>query len=53
MITAIVIGLAPGHFYPDLGEQMKPLGDTFIKLIKMIIASIKGGRRRLDYCLTP
>jgi aerobic C4-dicarboxylate transport protein len=38
VITAIVISL--GHFYPDLGEQMKPLGDTFIKLIKMIIAPI-------------
>src|SRR4030081_2520646 len=40
VITAIVIGIALGHFYPDLGEQMKPLGDTFIKLIKMIIAPI-------------
>jgi aerobic C4-dicarboxylate transport protein len=40
VITAIVIGIALGHFYPELGEQMKPLGDTFIKLIKMIIAPI-------------
>jgi aerobic C4-dicarboxylate transport protein len=40
VITAIVIGVALGHFYPELGEQMKPLGDTFIKLIKMIIAPI-------------
>ena len=29
-----------GHFYPTVGEQMKPLGDIFIKLIKMIIAPI-------------
>ena len=29
-----------GHFYPLLGEQMKPLGDAFIKLIKMVIAPI-------------
>jgi len=40
VITAIVIGVALGHFYPELGEQMKPLGDTFIKLIKMMIAPI-------------
>jgi aerobic C4-dicarboxylate transport protein len=29
-----------GHFYPDIGAQMKPLGDGFIKLIKMLIAPI-------------
>lgn len=29
-----------GHFYPALGEQMKSLGDAFIKMIKMIIAPI-------------
>jgi aerobic C4-dicarboxylate transport protein len=29
-----------GHFYPQTGELMKPLGDGFIKLIKMIIAPI-------------
>ncbi|WP_272947454.1 dicarboxylate/amino acid:cation symporter [Variovorax sp. JS1663] len=40
VITAIVIGVALGHFYPALGESMKPLGDGFIKLIKMIIAPI-------------
>jgi len=37
---AIVVGVALGHFYPALGESMKPLGDAFIKLIKMIIAPI-------------
>ena len=37
---SIVVGIALGHFYPDLGESMKPLGDAFIKLIKMIIAPI-------------
>ena len=40
VLTAIAIGIALGHFYPDLGEQMKPLGDAFIKMIKMIIAPI-------------
>jgi aerobic C4-dicarboxylate transport protein len=40
VITAIIIGVALGHFYPSLGAEMKPLGDGFIKLIKMIIAPI-------------
>ena len=40
VLTAIAIGIALGHFAPALGEQMKPLGDGFIKLIKMIIAPI-------------
>ena len=40
VLTAIAIGIALGHFYPQLGEQMKPLGDAFIKLIKMVIAPI-------------
>ena len=40
VITAIVIGVLLGHFYPQTGEAMKPLGDAFIKLIKMIIAPI-------------
>ena len=40
VLTAIVIGILLGHFYPQLGEAMKPLGDGFIKLIKMLIAPI-------------
>ena len=40
VITAIVIGVILGHFAPATGEAMKPLGDGFIKLIKMIIAPI-------------
>ncbi len=40
VIVAIVIGVLLGHFYPDTGTAMKPLGDGFIKLIKMIIAPI-------------
>ncbi|ARN21620.1 dicarboxylate/amino acid:cation symporter [Piscinibacter gummiphilus] len=40
VITAIVIGVLLGHFWPHTGEAMKPLGDAFIKLIKMIIAPI-------------
>jgi aerobic C4-dicarboxylate transport protein len=40
VICAIVLGVLLGHFYPATGEAMKPLGDGFIKLIKMIIAPI-------------
>jgi len=40
VLFAIFIGILLGHFYPSLGVQMKPFGDGFIKLIKMIIAPI-------------
>jgi len=40
VLTAIALGVLLGHFYPDTGVDMKPLGDGFIKLIKMIIAPI-------------
>src|ERR1035437_1245356 len=40
VITAILIGVLLGHFYRSTGTAMKPLGDGFIKLIKMIIAPI-------------
>ncbi len=40
VLTAIVIGVLVGHFFPQTGEALKPLGDGFIKLIKMIIAPI-------------
>ncbi len=40
VLTAIAIGILLGHFYPELGAQMKPLGDAFVKLIKMIIAPV-------------
>jgi len=40
VLLAIGAGVLLGHFWPQLGEQMKPLGDGFVKLIKMIIAPI-------------
>ncbi|AXA68051.1 MULTISPECIES: dicarboxylate/amino acid:cation symporter [Pseudomonas] len=40
VILAIVLGILLGHFYPQTGAAMKPLGDGFIKLIKMVIAPI-------------
>jgi aerobic C4-dicarboxylate transport protein len=40
VLTAITLGILLGHFYPETATSMKPLGDAFIKLIKMIIAPI-------------
>ncbi|WP_040502124.1 dicarboxylate/amino acid:cation symporter [Herbaspirillum sp. YR522] len=40
VLVAITIGVLLGHFYPSTGEAMKPLGDGFVKLIKMIIAPV-------------
>ena len=40
VVCAVIAGVALGYFYPTVGESMKPLGDGFIKLIKMMIAPI-------------
>jgi aerobic C4-dicarboxylate transport protein len=40
VLVAIVLGAALGHFYPTYGAALKPLGDAFIKLVKMIIAPV-------------
>lgn len=40
VIVAIAIGILLGHFYPETGVALKPLGDGFVKLIKMAIAPI-------------
>jgi len=40
VLVAIVAGVLLGHFRPGIGESMKPLGDTFITCIKMLIAPI-------------
>lgn len=40
VIAAIIVGVLLGHFIPEVGAAMKPLGDGFIKLIKMMIAPI-------------
>lgn len=40
VLIAIALGVALGHFWPVLGASMKPLGDGFIKLVKMVIAPV-------------
>ena len=40
VLIAITAGILLGAFYPEIGEKMKPLGDGFIKLVKMIIAPV-------------
>lgn len=40
VLAAIVIGGALGHFAPELAVQLKPLGDAFIKLVKMVIGPV-------------
>ncbi|WP_353137448.1 dicarboxylate/amino acid:cation symporter [Pseudopedobacter sp.] len=40
VIIAIFLGISLGYFHPEIGEMMKPLGDGFIHLVKMIIAPV-------------
>jgi aerobic C4-dicarboxylate transport protein len=40
VLLAIVAGGVIGHLWPDFGQSLKPLGDAFIKLVKMIIAPV-------------
>jgi aerobic C4-dicarboxylate transport protein len=40
VLIAIALGILIGYFFPDLGKALKPLGDGFIALIKMMIAPV-------------
>jgi aerobic C4-dicarboxylate transport protein len=40
VIVAVILGILLGHFKPDWAVQMQPLGDAFVRLVKMIIAPI-------------
>ncbi len=40
VLVAIAAGALIGHFFPAFGESLKPLGDAFIRLVKMIIAPV-------------
>jgi aerobic C4-dicarboxylate transport protein len=40
VLIAVFLGVFVGHFFPESGKSLKPLGDGFIKLVKMLIAPI-------------
>lgn len=40
VLVAIIAGALIGHFWPKFGADLKPLGDAFIKLVKMVIAPV-------------
>ena len=40
VLIAIVVGVLVGYYFPDAGKAMKPLGDGFIALIRMMIAPV-------------
>ncbi|MCG0313226.1 MAG: cation:dicarboxylase symporter family transporter, partial [Calditerricola sp.] len=37
VLLAILLGIAVGYAFPDVGARLKVLADVFIKMIKMII----------------
>jgi len=40
VLVGVIAGGLLGYFYPSLGADFKPLGDAFIKLIKMVFAPV-------------
>lgn len=40
VLTAIAAGILLGHYYPQIGASLQPLGDAFIKLVRMVIAPV-------------
>ena len=40
VLIGLVLGIAVGYFWPEFGAALKPLGDGFVKLVKMMIAPI-------------
>ena len=40
VLIGVVLGLAVGALFPDQGKMLKPLGDGFIKLVKMLVAPV-------------
>jgi Na+/H+-dicarboxylate symporter len=40
VLIGLVLGIAVGHWWPEFGAALKPLGDGFVKLVKMMIAPI-------------
>ncbi|MEP7298560.1 MAG: C4-dicarboxylate transporter DctA [Burkholderiales bacterium] len=40
VLIGLAIGITVGHFWPEFGAALKPLGDGFVKLVKMMIAPV-------------
>lgn len=40
VLIAVILGILLGHYYPELGTAMKPLGDNFLKLVKLMVAPL-------------
>ncbi|MEO5736033.1 MAG: C4-dicarboxylate transporter DctA [Variovorax sp.] len=40
VLIGLLIGITVGHYWPDFGAALKPLGDGFVKLVKMMIAPV-------------
>ncbi|QCO15670.1 C4-dicarboxylate transporter DctA [Azospirillum brasilense] len=40
VVIGLILGILAGHFWPDFGASLKPLGDGFVKLVKMMIAPV-------------
>jgi aerobic C4-dicarboxylate transport protein len=40
VVVGLAVGILVGHFWPDFGASLKPLGDGFVKLVKMMIAPV-------------
>ena len=40
VLVGLALGIAVGHYWPEFGAALKPLGDGFVKLVKMMIAPV-------------
>lgn len=40
VLVGVIAGILLGHFWPDFAAQMKPLGDAFVKIVKMMIVPV-------------
>ena len=40
VLVGLILGIAAGHYWPEFGAALKPLGDGFVKLVKMMIAPV-------------
>ena len=40
VLIGVALGIVVGHFWPEFGAEMKPFGDGFVKLVKMMIPPV-------------